>query len=342
MSWILYPISEFKNHQDSWQQFNYETIASPLLDQAFISPLLCMFGSGKEILACYKKSNRLKAMAILTPHGKGSWSTFQPSQAPLGAWMHGNDVNWPELLPSLIKRLPGFPLVLGITQQDPALAARPEDSGSIKTFDYIRTARISVRGDFYNYWATRGKNLRQNMKKQRNKLQNDATTARLQISTEPDAVAQAIADYGKIESTGWKGKAGTAIHPSNAQGKFYQILLEEFCRQGAGRIYRYWYDDHVVAMDLCIEGNDSIIILKTAYDEHIGNTTSPALLMRQEIFKQLFDDGILKRIEFYGKVMDWHTKWAYEVRTIYHINQYRWPALLSLRNITHKQTSGTD
>jgi hypothetical protein len=95
-------------------------------------------------------------------------------------------------------------------------------------------------------------------------------------------------------------------------------------------------------MDLCIEGNDSIIILKTAYDEHIGNTTSPALLMRQEIFKHLFDDGILKSIEFYGKVMDWHTKWADEVRTIYHINQYRWPALLSLRNITHKQTSGTD
>ena len=42
--------------------------------------------------------------------------------------------------------------------------------------------------------------------------------------------------------------------------------------------------------------------------------------MRQEIFKQLFDDGMLKRIEFYGKVMDWHTKWADEMRTIYHIN----------------------
>ena len=65
-------------------------------------------------------------------------------------------------------------------------------------------------------------------------------------------------------------RAGTAIHPANAQGKFYRIVFEEFYRQGAGRIYRYWYDDRIVAMDLCIEGNGSIVILKTAYDENIA------------------------------------------------------------------------
>jgi hypothetical protein len=173
------------------------------------------------------------------------------------------------------------------------------------------------------------------MRKQRNKLENDAVTTRLQVSTVPEEVAQAIADYGRIESTGWKGSAGTAIHPANVQGIFYRTVFEEFCRRGAGRIYRYWYNDRIAAMDLCIEGNGSIVILKTAYDESIAKTTSPALLMRQEIFKQLFDDGMLKRIEFYGKVMEWHTRWADEVRTIYHINKYRWPTLSLLRNLMH-------
>ncbi len=46
------------------------------------------------------------------------------------------------------------------------------------------------------------------------------------------------------------------------------------------------------------------------------------MLMRQEAFKQVFDGALCKKIEFYGKVMDWHTKWATEVRTLYHINQY--------------------
>lgn len=28
-------------------------------------------------------------------------------------------------------------------------------------------------------------------------------------------------------------------------------------------MYRYWYNDKIAAMDLCIEGNGSIIVLKT-------------------------------------------------------------------------------
>ena len=40
-------------------------------------------------------------------------------------------------------------------------------------------------------------------------------------------------------------------------------MLKNFCRQGAGRMYRYWYNDKIAAMDLCIEGNGGIIVLKT-------------------------------------------------------------------------------
>jgi len=117
------------------------------------------------------------------------------------------------------------------------------------------------------------------------------------------------------------------------RGKFYLNMLEEFCRQGAGRIYRYWYNDDIVAMDLCIEGNGSIIILKTTYEESLNYRTAPALLMRQEAFKQLFSDGKLKRIEFYGRAMEWHTSLSDELRTLYHINEYRWPLLLLLLDI---------
>ncbi len=116
-------------------------------------------------------------------------------------------------------------------------------------------------------------------------------------------------------------------------------MLEEFCRQGAGRIYRYWYTNNIVAMDLCIEGNGSLIILKTTYDKSFSNNTSPALLMRQEAFKQLFSDGKLKRIEFYGRVMEWHTKWSDELRTMYHINEYRWSSLSLLSDIMSKLTA---
>jgi len=336
MSWKIYPISEFKNHQDCWQRLNQEGAGSPLLDLAFIFPLLHAFGRGKEILVRYESNNTLLAMAILASDGLGRWTTFQPSQTPLGAWIHCDGIGWPILLTTLIKKLPGCPLVLGITQQDPDLVPRPQNQGTLKTLDYIQTARISLQGDFDSYWKARGKNLRQNMKKQRKRLENDAVTTCLQVSTASEEVAQAIADYGRIESAGWKAEGETAVHSENAQGKFYLNMLEEFCRQGAGRIYRYWYNNNIVAMDLCIEGNGSLIILKTTYDESLSNHTSPALLMRKEAFKQLFSDGKLKRIEFYGRVMEWHTKWSDELRTMYHINEYRWSSLSLLSDIIRK------
>ena len=139
-----------------------------------------------------------------------------------------------------------------------------------------------------------------------------------------------LADYGRLESAGWKADIGTAIHPDNGQGRFYQSVLESFCRRGAARMYRYWFNDRVVAMDLCIEGGDHLVILKTTYDESIKDGSSPAFLLRQDQFEQIFTEARFKAIEFYGKVMDWHLKWTGEVRTLFHVNAYRFDSLAYL------------
>ncbi len=329
MNWKLYPIKEFERHQDDWQKLNREGGATPLLDVAFLQPALDVFGSGNELLAVYGEEPC--AMAILVPKGALGWETFQPSQAPMGAWLQKDGMDLQQLLAKLLKALPGFPVIFGLTQQDPDLVSRPGEKPELKTLDYIDTARITVEGSFDQYWQSRGKNLRHNMKKQRNNLEKLEIETRLELIIEPGRVAEAIADYGRIESASWKAEGGTAIHPDNDQGRFYRTMLEAFCSQGAGRIYRYWYNDKIAAMDLCIEGNGSIIILKTTYDESVSNGTSPAFLMRQDSFRQIFDEGRLKRIEFYGKLMEWHTKWSEEVRTMYHVNCFRWSFLPRLR-----------
>jgi hypothetical protein len=113
-------------------------------------------------------------------------------------------------------------------------------------------------------------------------------------------------------------------------------MLENFCAQGRGRIYRYRFNDKVVAMDLCIEAGDRIVILKTAYDETY-KTVSPATLMRRDEFRELFDSGKFKRIEFYGKVMEWHTRWTENDRKIYHTTAYRHALIGKLH--TYRQTT---
>jgi hypothetical protein len=76
-------------------------------------------------------------------------------------------------------------------------------------------------------------------------------------------------------------------------------------------------------MDLCVQHGNVIVILKTTYDEGAADY-SPAMLMHQELFKSLFDAGEFGRIEFYGKVMDWHRRFTEDIRRMYHVNHYRW------------------
>jgi len=227
-------------------------------------------------------------------------------------------------LATLLRALPRVAGVVAITQQDPAIVARPENGPQTSTLDYIDTARIVVDGGFDQYWASRGKNLRTNVKRQRAKLDADKVTMRLDIVDAPEDVAAAIDDYGRLESAGWKAAGGTAVATSNAQGRFYTRVFEAFCGAGKGCIYRLLVDGSVAATDLCIEDAGVVVILKTAYDETF-KTISPATLMRHEYFRHLFDGGSVRRIEFYGKVMEWHRRWSDDVRTLYHVNQYRAP-----------------
>ncbi|MEW7849605.1 GNAT family N-acetyltransferase [Massilia aurea] len=338
MSWNVVPVSQFGAHAQRWRTLHAAGAASPLLAADFVDALLAHFGTGRELLAWHDTDGVTDAMTILAPGGVGVWHTFQPSQAPVGLWLQRDDGASAALLRPLLARLPGPALLVGLTQCDPALVARPADAACVRTADYIRTARITLRGagGFGAFWEARGKNLRSNLKKQRNRLRQDGVTPRLEICRAPGHMAQAVADYGQLEGSGWKAAGGTAVDAGNVQGRFYSAMLEAFAARGAASVYRYWLGDQLAAMDLCVEGGDCIVVLKTAYDETIAGQLSPALLMREEACRQLFDDNRFGRIEFYGRVMEWHLRWTDEVRTMYHLNGYRWPGLARLHAMRNR------
>lgn len=328
-SWRFVPGRQFSSFASAWRNINQRGTKSPILDPDFVQAGLLHFGQGNEVLALMERGGEIVAMGVLRRKNPFIWETFQPSQAPVGAWVVLPQCAMADVTCSLLLQLPGLPLLLGITQIDPELFARPESRNRVRTVDYIQTACISINGTFEGYWNARGKNLRQNMKRQRNLLQRENIASRLDVLTQPEDMAEAIAVYGRMESSGWKASGGTAIAPDNDQGKFYIQLLQSYAARQQAHVYRYWYDNRIVAMDLCISNDGVIVILKTTYDEK-EQATSPAMLMRQDTFKEFFDRGPFRRIEFYGKLMEWHTRWSSEIRTMYHVNTYRWASLAAL------------
>jgi CelD/BcsL family acetyltransferase involved in cellulose biosynthesis len=330
MNWAVFPAAEFDALAMRWQQLHTQGPASPLLAADFVAALLDNFGSGRELIACLAQAGEPRVMAVLTPTGRGMWATFQPSQAPIGLWLAHPDVDTTAVIPKLLSVLPGTALGLGLTQCDPELMARPPHSASVGTLDYIQTARVTLGRPFEDYWQERGKNLRANLRKQRARLEAEGVALELRVARAAGDVAAAVDDYARLENAGWKATQGTAVSADGAQGRFYRAMLQDFCARGAGSIYRYYIGGKLAAMDLCVEGGGVIVVLKTAYDESLGPQLSPALLMREEETRALFESGSFERIEFYGRVMEWHLRWTDEVRTLYHANYFRWPLVARL------------
>ena len=317
--WSLYPIAEFHLHADKWDNLNQKSYQTPLLESNFVKPLLRYFGSGSEKLATYYTDSSIKAMAVFTKVKAGCWSTFQPSQAPIGCWLQVPEIPTELLAKQLRNKLMFFPLVFSITQQDPDLLTRPPPNKQTNTLDYIETSRISVKGSFEEYWSTCGKNLRKNLRKQRNRLKREKILTRLIMLTSAKEMVSAVEAYSGLECHGWKHN--TAVSKTNIQGQFYTDMLSRFAQENRALVFQYWHNERLVATDLCILGHDSIVILKTTYDENITQY-SPALLMKQDAFEYIFKNQLVDRIEFYGKVMEWHTKVSHEIRKMYHINTY--------------------
>ena len=330
LRWEFHRPDEWPQLASSWDRVNADAGALPFFDSAFIGPLLTHFGDGNESIALGHRGARCVAAAILKPVGAGRAGTFQPSQLPLGPWLvaHGEDAT--EAARSLLVKMPGLVLGLGLTQLDPWLQARPADGPSLDTLDFVATGWVDVAGTFDAYWEARGKNLRSNMRKQRSKLEAEGVVLAFDTLRSETDVAAAMADYGRLEAAGWKAGTGTSVQPDNVQGRFYAQMLRNFCASRRGRIWRLRFGDKVVAMDLCIEAGSTLVVLKTAFDPEY-RTVSPAFLMRQDAFRQVFDEGHIKRIEFYGRLMEWHTRWSEQSRVLYHLNLYRWPLIARLR-----------
>ena len=315
-------ISKFGEMEVSWRQLHRALGGTPLLDPLFVRPLIEEFGSGEETLAIHGPPDTPTAMTILCKKNRFAWQTFQPVNAPLGVWMNRPEVGLERVSEELLRTLSVPALILGLSQRDPDLTPRPSRSKRLRTRDYIRTARINIEGVYEAYWSARSKNLKHNMRRQLNRLDREGKTPRLEEIRSPEAMRAAVADYARLESAGWKEEAGSAVHLENPQGNFYTKILEGFGRNGEAIVYRYFYDDRLVATDLCLTRDKVLIILKTTHDES-QKGTSPAHLMRHEVIQNAFRTRAIGRIEFYGPVHDWHLRWTEDVRTLYHVNYYR-------------------
>jgi len=287
----------------------------PVLDRHFVSLLHKYFGDGSEVLAISDS-----CVALLQPCGLGRWATFLPSQACVGSVLLSRDIDSRasrEIFRELSRALPGPATLLSFRKQDAVIAQLTDlqNSRSFSRSVFGLTTAVDTSQPFETFWQQRSKNLRQSVRRRFRKLEKDGIGwQRLKISR-PEEMAAAVNAHAMLESSGWKGRTGTALDESSKQTDFYRDLMRTLAEENRSRAYQLLFDGEVSASLLAIQAAGILIVLKTAYHEPAA-TYAPGRLLDYLMLRDVCGDADISVIENYTVSSEEDRRWCSSCREI--------------------------
>lgn len=302
---------------------------NPMLDSRFVDALLRHFADGSEQLCVFRSGGVAQAMCLLRPGKPGIWTTFLPAQAQLGPVL----LKRPELVGRLIRALPGVVLQLDFLCNDPAFGdLTGVEAPRSDSKDHALTMCIDLADGFDQYWSGRPRKLVQNLGRYERRLEADGIAVTMTCITDAAGMDTAVARYAQLETSGWKGKLGTAIEVDSRQGGFYRGVATRFGQSGEALVYELWLGDRLAASRLAIVAGQTMAMLKTTYDESL-NKYAPGRLLLHRVIEDAFARWPGGVIEFYTDANADQLAWATAQRWIRHVSFYRTGLIVHLSNL---------
>jgi CelD/BcsL family acetyltransferase involved in cellulose biosynthesis len=115
-------------------------------------------------------------------------------------------------------------------------------------------------------------------------------------ATEPETVAAAIADFFKLETRGWKGKAGTAAALHDDIRGFITAAVAGLAAEGKVAINRIFIDGRAIAVTITLRSADTAWFWKIVYDEKFAQY-SPGVVLTFALTEDLVEDTTLIRTD---------------------------------------------
>jgi hypothetical protein len=175
---------------------------------------------------------------------------------------------------------------------------------------------MDISGTYDDYRKKLGHNFSRNLTKARNKLVKLADV-RLSFLCGRDASEKNLEQFLKVESSGWKGKAGTAIQASSKLISYYSALTRRMSQLGWLEWHFLETDNRVIAAQMAARINRSLIILKIGYDEEYSYC-SPGNILFERTVERAYERRDTDEINCITD-MPWHNNWAMQKRAYHNL-----------------------
>ena len=159
-------------------------------------------------------------------------------------------------------------------------------ASSVWLRDQFERAALRPAETFEAYFSAHvSKNNRKKNRRYRKQL--DALgTVKVEIADQPDSIKTAISDFLRLESSGWKGRQGTALASDPDTQTFFESMASRMAERNGIRFLTLSLDGNPIAMICDLQTSDTVFAYKTAYDEAYADY-SPGMLAEIENMQHL-------------------------------------------------------
>jgi CelD/BcsL family acetyltransferase involved in cellulose biosynthesis len=270
------------------------------------------FGGSAELAICTVRRERELVAAFPLMRSNGRLLALANSHASVFRPLARDDEAMDELLASALAAQGSRAMsLIGLPAGDPCLAALRSQARRARAIPLVEAAYaspiVATDGDFDAWREASKPRWGAPLERFRRKMGRDYD-AELSIVEPPRDLEAELEDGFRVEASGWKGRAGTAIASTPETSAFYWEVGREFADRGALRLSRIVLDGRTAAFDFCILHGNRLYLLKTGFDEEFRRL-APGLVMRLSIVEHCFEQG-LDAHELLGSESEWKNKFA--------------------------------
>ena len=139
---------------------------------------------------------------------------------------------------------------------------------------------------------------RKELRKQRRRLGDTlgGEPATVELLCAGTGVDEAVDELLRLEASGWKGRAGTALASRESDAAFFRDAMRAFAEDGRARVWALRGGDATAAMACGVVSGNTLFHLKIAHDEALARA-SPGLLLELDLIDAFHAESSLAHLD---------------------------------------------
>lgn len=297
-----------------WDELAERTGAAPFLQAGWIEAWHGAFGWGPLTVLAVRREGRVAGVLPVQAR-RGALTSPTDWQTPLfGPVVEDRDAA-EQLARGLLARTGRRADLWFLPPDRPGVVECAAAAGLAGFGRIVRTITrapyVPVEGPFEQYMGSLDRKFRKEIGRLRRRLE-ERGEARVVYEDGTERLDELLADGFRLEGSGWKERAGTAIRSDPAVEDFYRAIARWAVERGWLRLAFLRLDGRAIAFDFCLEHAGVFYVLKGGFETE-ERRLAPGTLLTRDGIERAFELG-LSSYELLGQADDYKRSWTSHTR----------------------------